>query len=188
MDRSAQKAPPAESPSSPVVPAPRAFEDLYGQHFEFVWRNLRRMGVPAALVEDAAQDAFVVVHRRLADLRPEASAKAWLFSIVMRVAHDYRRSQRRKPTMSHDMDTATSPARGPFEATAAAQAMRTLERFLGTLDDDKRMVFVLSELEEMSAPEMSEALGAGVNTIYSRLRIARERFVAFLGTEGGSHE
>jgi len=188
MDRSAQKAPPVETTPSPVVPAARAFEDLYGQYFDFVWRSLRRLGVPKELLEDATQDTFVVVHRRLADLRPEASAKAWTFGIALRVARDYRRSQRRKPTMSYDMDSTPSPSNGPFENAAAAQALRVLERFLGTLDEDKRAVFVLAELEEMSAPEISEALGGSVNTIYSRLRIARERFVAFLAGQGGSHE
>lgn len=187
MDRSALKAPAAEKTSSPAAPAPHAFENLYAQHFDFVWRNLRRMGVPSALVEDAAQDTFVVVHRRLADLRAEASPKAWLFGIAARVANDYRRTQRRKPSVSHDMDTTASLSPGPFEDAAAAQAALVLERFLGTLDDEKRAVFVLAELEEMSAPEMSEALGTGVNTIYSRLRVARERFVAFLASEAGSH-
>lgn len=169
------------------VAAPRSFNDLYTQHFDFVWRNLRRLGVPPGLVEDAAQDTFVVVHRRLADLQPEASAKGWLFSIALRVAHDYRRTQKRKPTVSLDVDITYSVDAGPFENVASLEANRVLERFLGSLDPDKRAVFVLAELEELSAPEISAALGAGVNTIYSRLRVARERFVDFLEREGAGH-
>jgi RNA polymerase sigma-70 factor (ECF subfamily) len=165
----------------------RGFDDLYTRHFNFVWRNLRRLGVPEALVEDAAQDTFVVVHRKLSDLRPDASAKAWLFGIALRVAHDYRRTRQRKPALSLDAETQASPERSPFEQTANAQASRVLQRFLASLDPDKRAVFVLAELEEMSAPEMSEALGAGVNTIYSRLRSARERFVTFLKAEADPH-
>ncbi|HKU42839.1 MAG TPA: sigma factor-like helix-turn-helix DNA-binding protein, partial [Polyangiales bacterium] len=60
--------------------------------------------------------------------------------------------------------------------------------FLDTLDDDRRAVFVLAELEELSAPDISQAVGARVNTVYSRLRVARERFVTFLAKHGGAHE
>jgi RNA polymerase sigma-70 factor (ECF subfamily) len=165
----------------------RGFEELYARHFNFVWRNLRRLGVPEGLVEDAAQDTFVVVHRRLSDLRPDASPTAWLFGIALRVAHDYRRRLQRKPSTSVDVDNYESADRGPFECAASAQARRMLERFLQTLDQDRRAVFVLSELEDMPAPEISQALGARVNTVYSRLRSARERFVAFLEAEVEPH-
>jgi RNA polymerase sigma-70 factor (ECF subfamily) len=141
--------------NAPQAAESREFDDLYVRHFSFVWRNLRRLGVPEALVEDAAQDTFVVVHRRLSDLRPDASPKAWLFGIALRVAHDYRRTRQRKPALSLDAETQASPDRGPFEKTARAQAGRVLHRFLETLDPDKRAVFMLAEMEEMSAPEMS---------------------------------
>lgn len=164
------------------------FEAVYSQHFDFVWRNLRRLGVPPALVEDAAQDTFVVVYRRFEDLRPDASVKAWLFGIALRVAYDYRRSQRRKPGFATDVHEHVATGSSPFEHTACAQAGRVLEQFLASVDEDKRAVFVLAELEEWSAPEMSEALGVGINTIYSRLRAARERFVSFLSDKGSRHE
>jgi RNA polymerase sigma-70 factor (ECF subfamily) len=165
----------------------RAFDELYAQYFDFVWRNLRRLGVADAAIEDAAQDTFVVVHRRRADLRADASPKAWLFAIARRVAHDYRRSQRRKGAVSFDADSQPSARPGPFEDTARSQAVRALERFLSSLDDARREVFVMAELEHMTAPEMSESLGVGVNTVYSRLHSARERFVAFLEREGHRH-
>jgi RNA polymerase sigma-70 factor, ECF subfamily len=172
---------------TPAVVAPRDFDALYSQHFGFVWRNLRRLGVPDALAEDAAQDVFVVVHRRLRDLQQDASLKAWLFGIALRVASDYRRTRRRKPTVSYEMDTALSHAPGPSEQAENSEAVRVLQKFLATLDEDKRAVFVLAELEDMSAPEMSEALEVGVNTVYSRLRVARERFVKFLDQEQAAH-
>lgn len=186
MESSAGKLRLESEPSEPKMAPERSFDDLYTQHFDFVWRNLRRLGVPPALLEDAAQDTFVVVHRRLLDLHHDASAKGWLFGIALRVAHDYRRTRKRKPTVSFDVDSTCSPSDGPFENVAVVEAGRVLERFLATLDADKRAVFVLAELEELSAPEMSEALGVGVNTIYSRLRAARERFVDFLATTRAS--
>lgn len=74
-----------------------------------------------------------------------------------------------------------------LERALLAEAARVLDRFLNSLDPDKRAVFVLAELEEMSAPEIGQALRAPVNTVYSRLRVARERFVAFLEAEGEPH-
>ena len=174
-------------PAVKAVEAARDFDALYEAHFDFVWRSLRRLGVPAASAEDAAQDAFVVVHRRLADLRSDASAKAWLFAIALRVAHDYRRTLRRKGTVSLDVESEPSRDHGPFDHTAKAEASRKLEEFLGELDDDKRAAFVLADLEGMSVPEISQALNVNLNTVYSRLRVARERFVAYLQGAGGSN-
>lgn len=166
-------------------PATRSFQGLYHQHFDFVWRSLRRLGVRPALVEDAVQDTFIVVHRRLSDLRPEASSKAFLFAIALRVAHDYRRTDRRKGTESLLEEPVSAPESGPFEGTAKAEAVRVLEQFLTSLDEDKRAVFISAELEGMTAPEISQALDTPLNTVYSRLRVARERFVAFLTSHGG---
>ena len=164
-----------------------AFDTLYTLHFNFVWRSLRRLGVHPSWVEDAAQDTFLVVHRRLADLRPDASAKAFLFGIALRVARDYRRRALRKHSVSLDVEKEMSHLSGPFERAAKAEAVRMLEAFLATLDEDRAAVFVLSELEGMTAPEISQALGANQNTVYSRLRTARERFVVF-AAEGAGHE
>lgn len=163
------------------------FATLYRQNFDFVWRSLRRLGVSPAVVEDAVQDTFVVLHRRLVDLRPEASFRSFLFAITLRVARDYRRSAQRKGADALDPETAPSREAGPYERTAQAQAARILERFLDSLDDDKRAVFAAAELEGMTAPEISEALSMPVNTVYSRLRVARQRFVAFLAATGGRH-
>lgn len=162
------------------------FDSLYTDHFNFVWRSLRRLGVHPSWVEDAAQDTFLVVHRRLTDLRPDASAKAFLFGIALRVARDYRRRAQRKQASSLDVEREISHAAGPYERAAKAEAVRKLEGFLNSLDEDRRAVFVLSELEGMTAPEISQALGANQNTVYSRLRSARERFVAF-AAEGAGH-
>ena len=165
----------------------RSFEGLYQEHFDFVWRSLRRFGVHPSLVEDAAQDTFIVVHRRLSALRPDASAKAFLFGIAFRVALDYKRTARRKRVSCLDAESAASAADSPFECTARAQAVGVLERFLASIDDGKRAVFILAELEQMTAPEISEALSINQNTVYSRLRVARERFVEFVEAGGIQH-
>src|SRR5262245_1929044 len=80
------------------------FDEAYARHFDFVWRNVRRLGVPEAEVDDAVQEVFLVVHRKLSSYAPRASLKAWIFGVVARVARDHRRLLLRKSPMlrAHD--------------------------------------------------------------------------------------
>jgi RNA polymerase sigma-70 factor (ECF subfamily) len=165
----------------------RSFDALYEAHFEFVWRTLRRFGVPASVAEDAAQDAFVVLHRKLPELRPEASAKGFLFSIARRVASDYRRASRR-PQASLDAERTESTDRGPFDRAADREAGEALEAFLESLDEDKRAVFVLVELEGLTMPEVSQLLATNINTLYSRVRSARAQLLELFASQGERHE
>lgn len=168
----------AWDPAPPsVAPAVPTFSQLYEQYFDFVWRVLRSSGVHPALVEDAAQDVFVVVHRRLPEYRPDASPKTWLFAIATRVAKDYRRKAARKGgLLPLEEAEATAATDDPFDAAACAQAWRVVEAYLDALDEDRRNVFMLSELAQMTAPEIASALSMNLNTVYSRLRSARRGF------------
>jgi RNA polymerase sigma-70 factor (ECF subfamily) len=152
------------------------FEAVYAEHFDFVWRNLRRLGVPDASLRDAAQDVFLVVHRRLEGFEGRAALRSWLFSIVKRVTLSYRRTRRRKELPdSEEADALPGNLAGPEQVAADSEALRFFLSLLDELDDDKREVFVLAELEEMNAPEIAAALNCNVNTVYSRLRLAREK-------------
>ena len=175
----AETPPPAET-RPPAERAPAAlgsFENLYEEHFDFVWRAVRRLGVPAASVDDAVQDVFVVVHRRAAAFEGRSSVRTWLFGIVLHVARAHRR--RKKHDALDDPDALADPrADSPHAHAEAAEARRVLHEVLDKLDDDRREVFVLIELSEMTAPEAAEALGVELNTVYSRLRAARQAFDA----------
>lgn len=161
------------------------FDALYQAHFDFILRCLRRLGVPSAHAEDAVQDTFIVLHRRWDDLRPDASPRGFLFAIALRVARASRRERWRTRTESLGPEAhAAANQHDPFEQVSSSEAVVTLERFLETLDEDQRVAFMLTELEELTAPEIAEALGISVNTVYSRVRLARERFVRFLRAEG----
>lgn len=183
----------AREPSQPIPTVPLetprvpTFDELYLQYFDFVWRIMRRFGVAPSLVEDAAQDTFVVVHRRLASLRPDASAKAFVFSIATRVSSDYRRTQRRKGASS--LEEADLPALDvdPHEQAERAHAGRLVHRFLESLSDDQRTVFVLADLEGMTAPEISDLTAVNLSTVYTRLRTVRIRFVEFLNAQESRH-
>jgi RNA polymerase sigma-70 factor (ECF subfamily) len=167
----------ASSSASRPRPTP-SFDDVYEQTFDFAWRSARRLGVATSAVDDIVQDAFLVVHRRLPEFEGRSSVRTWVFGILFRVVSDHRRTLRRKGGLSelpHD-DVLSGHGRGPAESLERRQAADVLHALLDELDDEKRTVFVLAELEELSAPEIAEMLGVPANTVYSRLRAAREGF------------
>jgi RNA polymerase sigma-70 factor, ECF subfamily len=154
------------------------FAALYAEYFRAMWRTLRRLGVEPAQLDDAVQDVFVVVHRRLAEFDGR-SLRGWLYAIAVRVASDHRRAaaHRRAVPLSEAL---VDPAPDPAQTSELAESVRLLHELLAELDEAKRTVFVLGELEELSAPEIAEALGENLNTVYSRLRAARAQFDAAL--------
>jgi RNA polymerase sigma-70 factor (ECF subfamily) len=142
---------------------------------------LRRLGVVDGAIDDALQDVYLVVLRRISGLHEGTHPKAWLFAILLRVAGNYRRSQRRRgSTVALTEERLEADVAGPFDQVAQHQARRILHSFLERLDDNRRATFVMAELEQMTAPEIGEALSANVNTVYSWLRTARQEFVRML--------
>jgi RNA polymerase sigma-70 factor (ECF subfamily) len=154
------------------------FEDLYERHFEFVWRTLRRLGVPPADLPDVAQEVFLVVHRRLADFEERGQLTAWLFRIAAHAARDRRRRAhvRREVAAEEPVSEAVDPSPDPSRALERADARALLERALAALDQDQREVFTAFELEGMSGQAIALALEIPLGTVYSRLRLGRERF------------
>jgi RNA polymerase sigma-70 factor (ECF subfamily) len=167
--------------AAPAFVAP-SFETVYEEHFDFAWRSARRLGVAEAAVDDVVQEVFLVVHRRLSEFEGRSSLKTWIFAILLRVVSDWRRTQRRKggltslDQIAEGGEVEDEKAACPAGALEQAQAVRLLHRLLAELDEDKRAVFVLAELEQETAPEIADVLGIPLNTVYSRLRAARIEF------------
>ena len=177
---------PVDDEVAPRASAPPSFQEVYAGHLDLVWRSLRSLGVPAASVEDAAQDVFLVVHRRLPEFAERSSLRTWIFGIVLHVARNHRRRERRKGGLAPLDPDLAGGGPGPEQEAETAEALERLAEVLGDLDEPKREVFVMGELEQMNAPEIAGALGINVNTVYSRLRAARLAFTAALARrEGG---
>jgi RNA polymerase sigma-70 factor (ECF subfamily) len=161
----------------------QSFRAMYEAHVDFVWRNLRRLGVPPGDVDDRTQEVFIVAHRRFADYEERGRGpRAWLFQIALRVASDARRQRRRHP---EDPDGGIAQDRASTEASQAREmarreALDTLDHALEAIDVPRRAVLVLHEIEEMTAPEVAQILGIPLNTVYSRLRTARIELEAAL--------
>lgn len=181
----------AEFPLSTDPPA-RApaltFEEVYEQHYRFVWRVLRAFGLSRTAIDDAAQDVFVVVHRRLPEFEGRSTVRTWLFRIASWVVAHERRRFRSKPEHAPIDDDISDASPGPFDVAARSQALREVERLLSLMDEEKRLVFVLMDLEEMKAAEVAELLETNVNTVYSRLRLAREQFRRLLEASPASRK
>lgn len=167
---------------APQYAQPPGLPEIYAQHADFVFRNLRRLGVIESAIDDAVQDVFLVVHRRLGDFEARAQVTTWLFGIVLRVAQSYRRSAMRRrarlsDTPASDVEQVpVSTAESPIELLERREAATLLHRLLDELDDDKRAMLVCVELEQMTVPEAAESLGLNLNTAYGRLRAARATF------------
>jgi len=171
------------SPSIPVAVRPRSdapssapemeFDEIYARHYDAAWRCLRALGVPSHAIDDATQDVFMVVHRRLPGFDHAAPVRSWILGIARNVAHKYRARQRReRPRLALVRDQPPPPD----DLVARRDAAAVVERFLDGLEPEQREVFVLAQLEGATVPEIAQALGINLNTAYSRLRLARRRF------------
>jgi len=158
-----------------ISPPACRITEVFSEQADFVWRSLRRLGVQVADVDDALQEVFLVVYRRAAEYEDRGLMRAWLFSISRQVASHYHRAASRAENRRRSLvvDTAAPDLE---EQIARREAERLVTDFLDELDEPQRMVFYLSDIEGMTAPEIAAALGVNLNTIYGRLRLARKRF------------
>jgi RNA polymerase sigma-70 factor (ECF subfamily) len=166
----------------------RDFRRMYDDHVAFVWRNLRRLGVPESEADDRTQEVFVIAHRRFGEFEERGHGpRAWLFAIALRVASDARRHRRRHPEVldSRLAVDRESAAPLPSDAIERRQQLSLLDAALSSIDLGKRAVLVLHEIEEMTAPDIARVLGVPINTVYSRLRVGRAELERALTCRGG---
>ncbi len=154
------------------------FEEVYNHEFDFVWRTLRRLGVPASDLPDAAQEVFIVVHRRLSEFEGRAKVTTWLFRIAFGVARDRRRRAhvRREVLTSQELDEAPDPRDDATSTLERRDDLALFDAALAGVELEQRAVFTLFELEGLSGQAIAELLEIPLGTAYSRLRLARAAF------------
>jgi RNA polymerase sigma-70 factor, ECF subfamily len=148
------------------------FRELFERELPFVVRALRRLGVREADLSDVAQELFLTVLERQHEQDPSLPARRWLYAFCIRFSANYRRLARHRGTPL-DERTAAPTAPGS-DGEARDLVVRTLE----ALDFDQRVALVLHDLEGVTAPELAAMTGVPLNTVYSRIRLARESFRA----------
>jgi len=152
-------------------------ERLYEAHFTFVWRALRRLGVPERDLADALQETFLAVHRNLAEFEGRAQITTWLFRIAMGVAKDRRqRAHARHEVLGPSDFEQAAPSNSQEEEIERHQDLDLVQRALSRLNLEQRAVFILYELEELAGAEIADTLQIPLGTVHSRLRLARAAF------------
>jgi len=163
------------APGRGAEPRHAALEALYRAHFPFVWKALRRLGVPESDLPDGTHDVFLVAFRKLADFDGAAKVTTWLYGICLKHAS----SRRRRAYLRREVAGDTDPADGkssPAEALDTRQKKLLLERALSAMSLEQRAVFTLFELDGQSGEQIAELMNSSLATVYSRLRLARAEF------------
>jgi RNA polymerase sigma-70 factor (ECF subfamily) len=154
-----------------------SFAAVFRTHAPYVWRLLRRLGAAHADADDLCQEVFVVVHRRLPELDTARSLRPWIYGVAVRVASDHRRRQRVCDELNEQDDAPTPPAQ--HDAMESRRLRGLLDEAILRLEEPKRAIFVLHELEELNMAEIAEAVSCPLQTAYSRLHAARKEVKAF---------
>ncbi len=164
------------------------FRALFSENFGFVWNVLRRLGVAEADREDLANEVFFRVYKAIGTYDSARPARPWLCAFAARVASEHRRLARHRAEILGEQPDAAAPSSAPENALDRARQRELLAEALDTLDADRRSVFVLHDLEELTTAEVAQALGIPDGTVSSRLRSARADVAAAARRLGGARK
>jgi RNA polymerase sigma-70 factor, ECF subfamily len=182
----------ADRVAASASPEVRSFESIFQEYFDFVWAATRRRGVPPEAADDLVQEIFIVIHAKLHTLRQPQSLRSWIYGIVRRTVSDHHRAQQTRDASGASLAIQTELQHPipltPLDLTERNDQVKLLWSLLEELDPPKREVFILAELEELTVPEISDALEIPLNTVYSRLRAARLAFEAALTRRAARRE
>ena len=149
---------------------------LVDAYTDFLARVLRNAGIPHADIDDEVQRTFIIVARRLSDVRP-GSEKSFLLRTALHVAAHARRTvARRREVQSDEAPEMVDVLADPEQLTDQKRSRQMLDRVLDQMDGSLRTVFVLYEFEEMNMAEIAGVLEIPAGTVASRLRRARVDF------------
>jgi RNA polymerase sigma-70 factor (ECF subfamily) len=162
-----------------------AFQRVFGAELGYVWNALRRLGVPERDRQDVTQDVFVAVHRHLGDYDPARPLRPWLFAFAARCASDYRRrASTRYEVLAEDESHGESGRDDGKTMDERVSARRVLLRALDRMEDGKRAIVLMHDVEGWPVSEIAHALGMPLQTVYSRLRVGRQDLVDQLARLG----
>jgi RNA polymerase sigma-70 factor (ECF subfamily) len=166
---------------SQVATLELSIDSLVAQHYGFIWRVLRGLGLSRADAEDATQQVFMIAARKLDAIDPDR-ARSFVYGAALRVANNARRGLRRRREVldNESFEQAEPESRGPENMAELVRARLLLSRVLEQLAEKHRRIIVLAEIEQLEVPEIAALEGIPVGTAASRLRVAREKFRAAL--------
>jgi RNA polymerase sigma-70 factor, ECF subfamily len=163
-----------------------AFETLMRRHNGKLFRVARAILKDDAEAEDALQDAYINAYRHIGAFKGAAQVGTWLTRIVINQALMRLRKQKRDPVVvplgdrlaiepqDVEAEVPDEHTESPPSATLRAEVRRLLERRIDELPLDFRIVFVMREVEDMTAQEIGDCLSIPTATVRTRLFRARE--------------
>lgn len=159
---------------------PSEFRKIFDEEFGYVTRVLRRLGVRPADVEDLAQEVFVNAHRKFSEYDRSRPVRPWLFAFAFRVAANHQRLSRNSKEVLSEAASDTSmelvDASTPEQALTQRQQQELVLAALQHVPLDRRGALVMHDIDGFSAPDIAASLAIPVNTVSSRVRIARDEF------------
>jgi RNA polymerase sigma-70 factor (ECF subfamily) len=175
---------PLEAPGAPgapeMIPRREHWSEFYDAHAGFVFRCLRRLGVAPEALEDTTQEVFMIAFERAEVFERRSSVRTWLHGIAFNLARRHLHARGRASAERLSELPVDDQRPNQEEALVRKRAVEEIYSLLECLAPDQRAVFVLTELEQLTAPEIAEITGAPLNTVYSRLRLGRREFEAAL--------
>lgn len=168
-----------------------SYRAFYAEHVRYVWRSLRRLGVAERHCEDLVQEVFVAIHRHWAEHDPSRPPKPWLFGFAFRIALGHKRLAATRTEILAEEETMTDirdSSRDVMKAMSARDAYVLVHDALAELPIEQRAVVILHDLDGVAVPEIATALDVNQSTIYSRLRLGRERFRAAIAARTKGEE
>lgn len=159
-------------------PVPLRFRTIFSSHFSYVWTSLARLGVAERDREDVTHEVFLAVYRKLDQYDDSRPIRAWLFAFAAGFAADYRRLGRHRLDLGEEYPEIASDSAGAEDLIERRERHALVDAALEQVDEEKRAILVLHELDECPIPDVAVALGIREGTAYSRLRAGREQFEA----------
>lgn len=161
----------------------RALATLYRQHHEAVRGFARRLLGNPSIAEDLVHDVFLAAPAALRGYRGDSEVRTFLLSVAVNKAKHHLRAAARLRRAMDRLGDEPSPRRPetPDEAAERRQLCEELQRALDALPIDQRVVVVLCAVEERTAAEASEIVGAPENTVRTRLFHAKRKLRELMG-------
>lgn len=152
---------------------------LFDEHGAWLARVLQRLTGRRDLAEDLVQEVFLIVWKRRDEIQDQVGIRTWLYRVAVNVVRHRHRSENRYGAMLGRFKHAIwGTTAGPDKSLERYQQGQAVHQVIARLSDKQREVFVLYELEDLEGAEIADILGISVNTVWSRLRLARASFKA----------
>ena len=178
-----------EAADTDAVPLTAAqWRAFYDQHWRFVFQVVRRFAGHDVEVEDAVQDVFLVLCRKLGSFEGRSQLRTWMYRVCLNVTSEHRRRAMRKRRLEQAAAAVSfwrdGGERDAHDLVSARSDLDRVHAILSKMSDKKREVFVLREIEQLSGDEVAEILAIPPATVRTRLFHARKEFARLLEKSG----